>query len=193
MTIVYRTTDWIPERIAIVVKPAETHTKRSRQIAAAGPGYNRNEFPWRGNRRSGRTVRGRGEWLRRTARAGSVHAGGGGIAFIEDRVDAVWTAARRSGAASFRRRLMPTVHAGHRSSALDPPAYDRAAIVIQAPTVDPRGVGPVRHPRRRSARSVEDHLLPRPRQGHVRQRSWRGVRVEGVVDAIRRNQRRLKI
>jgi hypothetical protein len=54
---------------------------------------------------------------------------------------------------------------------------------------DPEGVGPVRHPRGRSARSVEDHLVPRPRQGDVRQRPWRGVRVEGVA-AVRLNQRR---
>src|SRR6202035_4525397 len=52
---------------------------------------------------------------------------------------------------------------------------------------DPEGVGPVRHPRRRSARSVEDHFVPRPRQGYVRQRPWRGVRVEGVA-AVRLNQ-----
>jgi hypothetical protein len=45
----------------------------------------------------------------------------------------------------------------------------------------------VRHPRRRSARSVEDHFVPRPRQGYVRQRPWRGVRVEGVA-AVRLNQ-----
>ena len=55
---------------------------------------------------------------------------------------------------------------------------------------DPGGVGPVRYPRRRSARSVEDHFVPRPRQGYVRQRPWRRVRVEGVADAVRLNQRR---